>query len=142
MHYLDKYLLCTYMNQTSAMNDGSDLSLHRSRFKWPPSTVKHRASRRPLHCEVHLELLSKYQENQTVKEVTGGWLELPLRNDTIFSVSVDLVEAIVEFPGDQHVQTLMRKRVFLALTKPAKLTLSAIDYRRSRHSIWPDMRAF
>ena len=55
---------------------------------------------------------------------------------------VNLVEAIVEFPGDQHVQTLMRKRVFLALTKTAKLTLSAIDYRRSRHFIWRDMRAF
>ena len=40
------------------------------------------ASGRPLHCEVHLELLSKYQENQTVttlKEV-DGW---SLRKDTL-----------------------------------------------------------
>ena len=43
---------------------------------------------------------------------------------TIFSVPVNLVKAIVEFPGDQHVQTLMRKRFFLTLTKTAKLTLS------------------
>jgi len=57
-------------------------------------------------------------------------------------VPVNLVEAIVEFPGDQQVQTLMRKRFFLAFTKTARLTLSAINYRRSRHSIWPDMRVF
>lgn len=77
---LDKY---ESLIQTSA---GSrwfwDLSLHRSRFKWSPSTVKHRASERLLRCEVHLELLSKYQENQTVttlKEV-DGW---SLRKDTL-----------------------------------------------------------
>ena len=75
---LDKYVYESLI-QTSAIkqaHDGSGTSqaLHRSRFKWSPSTVKHRAFGRLLRCEVHLELLSKYQENQTVttlKEVDG-----------------------------------------------------------------------
>ena len=65
-----------YTNQTSVINDGSGTSpCTVADSNGLPVQLKHRASGRPLHCEVHLELLSKYQENQTVTtlKAVDGW---------------------------------------------------------------------
>jgi hypothetical protein len=110
----------------SAINGSSEASLctvYANPFQMPPSIVKHRrASGRPLHCncEVHLELLSKYQENQTVAMLKDSWSFL---RKGILSAS--------EFSGGNckvfwwsTCTTLMRKSLFLALTnKNSKIYL-------------------